>query len=638
MRRLVAAALIAATVTFVMPTGYANAAESLHVESASTEKYPEVHVVVTPPPSLAQAPLGRDAFALSENGDRQAIEVTRLGSDDVEIVLALDTSGSMRPVGTKAREAARLFLDAMPPSAHTALVVFNSTARVAVPIAASRSDVQAGIDAVAFQGETSLYDALVLAGQQFDTAHKARRFVVLLSDGGDTTSAATVAQATDAMKARGATLFAVSLTTPESDANALRSIADQVAGRVIPVQDAAALQDAYAQVASQITSQYELVYHSQQHGNAEVAISVTSGKASATATLTVALPSVAAAAASQGAVAPTATSLPVTTTVEKHGWTANRWTLPAGAAAIFCGLFVLVLILSAPTRKKRNLAREFGVSRLETSRSTLSGLTHRATAAAERTLEKHERRQSLALALERAGMPIRPGEFVVILLAVAFATSLLTATLTGGNLIAVAVVLVASAVGVRWYVSHKAERRRDQFTSQLGSTLQLMSSHLRTGYGLSQAFDVVARESESPTAEEFGRVVSEHRLGRDSSDALHSMSRRMGSDDFEWVVEAIDIHREVGGDLAEVLDNVAKTIRDRDHMRRQVQSLSADGRISATVLMALPIVMLVWLRLTNPDYVSVLFTRTSGRIALTGAGTLMLIGFVWLRRIIRIKF
>lgn len=181
-------------------------------------------------------------------------------------------------------------------------------------------------------------------------------------------------------------------------------------------------------------------------------------------------------------------------------------------------------------------------------------------------------------------------------------------------------------------------RRQARFAEQLGDTLQILSGSLRSGYGLPQAMDAVAREAESPTAEEFRRVIVEARLGRRFTDSMKDVVDRVGNEDFAWVVQAIEIHREVGGDLAEVLDQVGDTIRDRNRIRRQVKALSAEGRLTAIILFVLPFLVVFVVQLTNPDYLRELTTRGSGQLALVGAGALMGAGGLWLRRVVRLEF
>jgi tight adherence protein B len=200
-------------------------------------------------------------------------------------------------------------------------------------------------------------------------------------------------------------------------------------------------------------------------------------------------------------------------------------------------------------------------------------------------------------------------------------------------------VLLAAAVGIAAHAVLKIRRsqRRRKFSDQLSDTLQQLAGSLRAGYGLMQAIDALAKESSEPTSSEFRRLVVEARLGRDVSSSLHSMAERIGTDDFEWVVQAIDIHREVGGDLAEVLDTVASTIRERNQVMRQVKTLTAEGRLSAYILLALPVVLAGALRLINPDYF-VLFTSGPGLLLAGFAVAMLAGGALWFHKLCQLEY
>jgi tight adherence protein B len=148
----------------------------------------------------------------------------------------------------------------------------------------------------------------------------------------------------------------------------------------------------------------------------------------------------------------------------------------------------------------------------------------------------------------------------------------------------------------------------------------------------------VGQEAESPTAEEFRRLTIETRLGRDQVEALAGLADRVGGEDFRWVVQAVEIQRDVGGDLAEVLDTVASTIRDRTRIRRQVSALSAEGRMSAWVLMLMPFGLVGIMFVTNPTYLSPLFDTGIGHKLLVVAAALLVAGGLWLRRIVKPVF
>ena len=153
-----------------------------------------------------------------------------------------------------------------------------------------------------------------------------------------------------------------------------------------------------------------------------------------------------------------------------------------------------------------------------------------------------------------------------------------------------------------------------------------------------QAIASVAREAEEPTKDEFARILNETRVGRELRIALDETAARMASDDFVWVTQAIAINREVGGNLAEVLDGVGHTIRERNQIRGQVKALSAEGKLSAYVLMALPIGVVLFLSMANPDYIGKLVENLAGYVMIGVCAVLMIVGALWLRKVVSFKF
>jgi tight adherence protein B len=237
--------------------------------------------------------------------------------------------------------------------------------------------------------------------------------------------------------------------------------------------------------------------------------------------------------------------------------------------------------------------------------------------------------------LESAGVAVRSGEFVVLsclafLVGGAIVLAVFRAPILAG--IAAAVCGMGPTMALRIALKRRTVKMREQ----LPDVLTIMASSLRAGHSFMQALDTVAREIPQPAAVEFQRVVAEIRLGRPTDDALEALAARVGSPDFRWAVLAVNIQREVGGNLAEILDNVADTLRERATIRRQIQVLTAEGRLSAWVLAALPLAIGVYMFAVNPDYIGLLFTTTIGLIMLGGAVVLLVIGILWMRKIVNI--
>src|SRR3954469_25821709 len=314
--------------------------------------------------------------------------------------------------------------------------------------------------------------------------------------------------------------------------------------------------------------------------------------------------------------------------------------LVAGVVAIAAALLVLALIVLPPGPSRVPL------SRLDPSvapaTSALAGAGAAAGAAVEKVLVKRGRlaggggRAGGAAPLEGAGMTMSLPDFV---LAVGLVTlgGGAVGFLIGGPVLGL-VVVVAVPFGARLLLRVRASRRRAAFADQLDDSLQLMASSLRAGHSLLRAVDSVAQEAARPTSEECARIVVETRVGRDLNDALAEVAARMGSDDFTWVAQAIAIHREVGGNLAEVLDAVGTTIRERNAIRRQVKALSAEGKLSAIVLMALPFGIAGFIAITNPAYLAHFTENAIGWGMLAAALVLLVGGGLWLKKMVSIRF
>lgn len=238
--------------------------------------------------------------------------------------------------------------------------------------------------------------------------------------------------------------------------------------------------------------------------------------------------------------------------------------------------------------------------------------------------------------LDSAGLRKQPGDYLLFAGAAAFVAAVIGFLL--GGLVPAFLLLLMAPVGLLLLLQVLVSRRRRKFAEQVPDALQMLAGGLRAGHSLLRAVDAAAEENESPMKEELSRVVNETRIGRDLGESLADVARRTANEDFASITRAIEIHREVGGDLAQVLDNVGETIRDRTQLRGQVKALSAEGRMSALVLMALPIVMFFGLTLFNPLYSKVFLTTFPGFLMIVTAVVLLAAGGFWLSRLIKPKF
>lgn len=238
-------------------------------------------------------------------------------------------------------------------------------------------------------------------------------------------------------------------------------------------------------------------------------------------------------------------------------------------------------------------------------------------------------------ALEQADVPVRPGEAITIAIGASAALGVIVMLFTGNPITALIAAVVALAIAGA-AVQKVAARERSRFENQLPDTLNLISTSLRAGYSLLQAVEAVGAEASDPTGREFQRAITETRLGRSPVDSLKMVADRMESKDFDWAVLAINIQREVGGNLAEVLQTAAETMVERNRLRREMKALTAEGRISAIVLGGLPIFLFIFLYFTNKQYLEPLLTTFPGIMSMVGAGVGLVLGVMWLRKIVAV--
>jgi tight adherence protein B len=240
--------------------------------------------------------------------------------------------------------------------------------------------------------------------------------------------------------------------------------------------------------------------------------------------------------------------------------------------------------------------------------------------------------------IERADLPFRAGEWLVLRVVAVIVGAAMGFVLAGqaqmAGLIAGSVFgVIAMPLGLRF----AASRRSRKFEAQLPQILLLISTSLRSGFGLPQALDAVARDAAEPAGKEFSRALAETRIGTDISDALERVGDRMESTSMHWTVMAIRIQREVGGNLAETLRTTAGTLRERESLHRQVKTLSAEGRLSAYILVALPIFLFLYMLRVNYDYVSLLWTNSIGLMMSVGGLVSLGVGILWMRQVVKIE-
>ena len=254
---------------------------------------------------------------------------------------------------------------------------------------------------------------------------------------------------------------------------------------------------------------------------------------------------------------------------------------------------------------------------------------------AGRMVDQFDQKNTLAQSLERARLPVRPGEYVVISAAGTLALAAVLFGITSSWVFGL-VGVVIGPLGAAAFLRYRINKRKRDFEAQLPDALSLIASSLSAGHTFLRAIQMMTEEAEPPLTEEFSRVVSETRLGDPVVDALGRMAVRLQIRDLDWIVQAIRIQQTVGGKLADILHTLADFIRARQEVRREVQVLSAEGRVSAYVLTALAPFLLLVMQVTNPAYLAPML-RGWGLVVLLATGVFMAIGSVIIFRMVKIE-
>jgi tight adherence protein B len=308
----------------------------------------------------------------------------------------------------------------------------------------------------------------------------------------------------------------------------------------------------------------------------------------------------------------------------------------AMAAAVFLVAYLVLDALFGKTFFQRRLEslRRFAVRTPVTKGLVVAAIRAGITRTGER-IGRLVRLDNHAL-LEAAAVPIRPGEWLVIQAGAALALALVLGLILPWFL-GIPAGLIAGFLIPNALLQGQVERRKARFAEELPETLQMIVSSLRSGFTLQHGISNAVRDSDGPVAGELRRALSETRLGAELEDALDGVGRRTGNHDMKWLVMAIRLQREVGGSLSEVLQTTADTMRERDYLRRSVRALSAEGRLSAGILFAMPLIMGAWMLLFRREYIRPLYTDPRGIVMLAVAAGLLVVGGLWLRRVVRVE-
>lgn len=650
-------AAIACFLAFLAPTAQADNSPQVHIRDTSIDSTGTVTLTVQVAGSALQSNLTASNFSVLQGNQAvaglkvQPLQISQ--AQPVALVILIDDSGSMlgKPHADSLAAASSL-IDALPPQVQVGLVAISNTAQEVRPLTTDRTGLHAAIAALPVGGETAIFDAISLASTMLAQA-PGQHNILLFTDGGDTVSKTTLAGALAAAKAVKAPIDTVGLTTPDSKPAVLSALANGTGGSLVAVSSSGQLSSAFRQVAQSVASQYLITYSSPATGasgptNVNLKVNLTVGSATATDVATVLFPQTVQPSPSvaQAALQPAVIARP------PLGFPSSPLGLVVGVTSAFVAVACLVFMLlyrprnealavmrrgpKAAVRPGRAAAPGPGSAPASGVGTLASNVSRRAVEFVGKVPKPAGFEEQLQELIDHAGWPMRASEFLALQVVSAFMGGLIGIGLLGRWLFA-ALLFAVGLMVPRLILKRRARQREAEFLTQLPDTLQLLSASLRAGASLLQAIDTVTKEASPPTSTEFARVITEGRLGRPIEEALEAMASRVGGEDFRWVVMAINIQRQVGGNLATVLETVANTLRERAALRRQVKVLTAEGRLSGIILFVLPILLAGYLALVNPSYIGTLFSSWVGEALIVLALILMAVGGLWMRKLIRIK-
>lgn len=616
-RRGAAFASLAMAASLSLPLAPAYAADGIDIDHSEVAKGKGTLLMGVTLPTGVDIDL--DSIAVTVDGEETAsrAEASTGGSVDRTTVVVLDASRSMEKDGRMeaAQAALGTFLDTIPSDVAVGLVTFAGKVREPVAPTTDHEQVRAAVDTMEVRGGTAVNDAIV---KGIDVAgSEGARSLLVLSDGADVSSSATLDEAVTAAEESGIVVDVVDL----DDEQLLAPLTTATSGQLLPT-DPASLTTVFADQANALARQVVVTYDIPGGAGDSATVAVTASAGGSEYSDQALLPLT----AGQGEATPA--TAPEVKVAEAGGL--PPVVLLAGAGALFLGLVVLLFIaLGGQSRSKATsvvdnyLAGPAATDAKSKKRGERGSLKDAATQAASKVV-KGDFESRVHGKLQGAGFALTPSEWILLHVGIAVLAAVVMALLGGAPLAVLGLIL--GAIGPYLYLNMKHKKRLAKFEEMLAETLGLMAGGLQAGLSMPQAIDTVVQEGQEPMASELKRALVEQRLGIDIADALESVGHRMESKDFSWVVMAIRIQREVGGNLAEVLETVAVTLRERSYLRGQVRALSAEGRMSGYILTALPILVAIATSVLNPDYMRPLYTTVFGFFIMGGAVVMLAIG------------
>jgi tight adherence protein B len=611
----IAVTLAVAAMLVLLPS-FAAAAAPVQIRHADFGLFPQVRVTALLPNGVRPE--------LFENGRRASYAAAhQLGAADA-LLLAVDNSSSMTGAPLQeAKRAAEEFLGSERRASSTGLVAFGHEA-----LALTRPNEATGAVVRALthvepdpQTGTALYDAVVSSAKRLQRMSAGTRVLVVLTDGHDLGSHASLEQAVAAAQHSSVIVYAIAAGS-RADQGTLARLAEETGGRVFDANDITQLGVTYAALSRELDRTWQISYLSRARPGDSVTLALHAGATTSAVHLRV-----------PGNGAGASGPLP-------------RFLAHGAAGAVLIVLLCALLLAAAGAAVIRR-SRKPGIVRLlqphvrsreqRHAKEDVSGRLDALTVWTESALADLPGSERLARAVERSGLRVRIGHVPYIGLAAAFTLELLGTVMGAGPLMAVVLLLLGLALPFVVF-SVAAARRRKAFDRQLPDVLATVASTLRAGHGLRVALRAVADDGSPPASEEFNRVLQEERFGRPLHEGIEAMCERIGSPDLDYVATAINVQSQAGGSLASLFDTLSETVRERQRHARKVRALTSMGRASALILICLPFALTALMTLISPTYMKPFYTTSTGHFLIFFCLVSMTIGGLLLKKIVTVRY
>lgn len=556
----------------------------------------------------------------------------------IQTAIVIDNSAESAEFLDAFKAAATAYLQSAPASELIEVWTTGGTARVRVGLNRAHDRSAVIVEGIlAASGGNMLWDGIRGAQLEFEDAVAGATNVIVFTGNVDGGSATTAAQARGAVLASDASVFMVhgGETTSSEET---RLVTVSAAGTYALTEDADQLAASGSSLTAAVANTFVVPFSGEGVANgSSIELSMDGATISGSYSF--------GAVVDGRALAPLAEPAP--TTLPGLGFLEGdqaKWVgLALGVVAAMLGVYSLVSLFQKQPSGLNDMLGAYAGSYPPPQADGGAGssfakslFVRRAVEITEGIAERQGALDRASVLLERADVPLRSGEALTAYVGIVLGSLVIGLVFMGG-LVGLIVMGLLGAVVPPAVVNFLAARRSKAFLAQLPDMLQLLSSTLKAGYSFMQGVEAVSHEVEDPMGGELRRIVTEAQLGRPLEDAMDASAERMNSPDFAWCVMAVKIQREVGGNLSELLLTVADTMTARERLRRDIAALTAEGKMSAIVLAALPVLLGLAMWGMNPEYINTLFTESLGKVLLGASVTAALIGFAWMKKIIAIE-